>query len=99
MSIPCAISKISRRRGTRLPRRDRIGDQRRDLLGPGRHLRLSEIGKFVEGVMGSRVGRGSSTASRVALRKPGLSKQVIGRVPVIERRSVGLIGHFGAHHG
>jgi hypothetical protein len=29
---------------------------------------------------------------------PDCPRQVIGRVPVIERRAVGLIGHFGAHH-
>jgi hypothetical protein len=60
-------------------------------------LRLGEIGKFVEGVMDSRVGAAPAPPASSRSENPDCPRQVIGRVPMIERRSVGLIGQFGAH--
>jgi hypothetical protein len=61
-------------------------------------LRLSEIGKFVEHVMDSRVGAAPASPASSRSENPDCPRQVIDRVPVIERRSVGLLRHFGAHH-
>lgn len=75
-----------------------IGDERRDLLRSGRALRRIEVGEFVKGIMNRRVAPApaSPTASRPEhTHRP---RQVIGCVPVVERRPVCLVRHFGAHH-
>src|SRR5271165_261416 len=75
-----------------------IGDQRLDFWGADQCLRLTDIGEFVEGIMDSRVGAAPASPAASCLENPDRPRQVIGRVPVIERRPVGRIGHFGAHH-
>src|SRR5438874_3487322 len=75
-----------------------IGDQWRNLLGSGRRLRLSDIGEFIEGIMDGRVGAAPAPPAAARPENPNRPRQVIGRVPMIERCPVNRIGHFGAYY-
>jgi hypothetical protein len=61
-------------------------------------LRLSDIGKFIEGIMDSRIGAAPAPPAPSCPKDPDRPRQVIGRIPVIERCPVTRIGHFGAYH-
>src|SRR5271166_1514908 len=75
-----------------------IGDQRFDFRGADQRLRLPDLGELVKGVMYR--GIAPAPAAPAALRVENLDspRQVIGRIPVVERPPILLVRNLGAHH-
>ena len=62
-----------------------IRDQRRNVLSSGRPPRLIKVGEFVEGIMNRRVAPAPAAPTASRPEDPNCPRQVIGRIPVIER--------------
>jgi|SRR5271155_1236884 len=73
-----------------------IGYQRLDLIRGGCRLHLRRIVEFIEGIVDCRMG--ATPAAPAPPRAKGFDRerQVIGRIPAIERVPIRLFDDFGA---
>jgi hypothetical protein len=74
-----------------------IGNERRDAVRVGRRTRLIDIDEFVKRVMNLTLRAAPAAPTAPRPKDPDCPRQVIGGVPMIERRAVCLVRYLGAH--
>src|SRR5215471_12314463 len=74
-----------------------IGDQRLDRFGTDQRLRLGHIGELVKGVVDRGIAPAPEAPGPLGAKGPEGPGQVVGRIPMVERRPIDLVGNLGAY--
>src|SRR5271167_361180 len=75
-----------------------IGDQRLDLFGADQRLSLDDVVELVKGVMDRGIALAPAAPAALRTENVDRPRQVIGRIPVVERPPILLVRNLGAHH-